>query len=292
MKKNQKKLSQKDYDRMWGEGGPYSQVRLCEETRILDDSVSRIFLVVEAEINPFTFEYIQKHRERFADDEPVLQLLDYAEYRDESGYVVSAGETELRDEEESRLFARERADMTIQTLLRMHTFVINECGLERNHKLGVIKDRTSGECRFIWNRLTGQVEPTGEDEVWDENTLVGSPAGIQNNKIRFFIILAFTKDIIFKKEVAVRLAKTLKKISARFGVEMEDVENFMEYMLLAALLPPDVAPADFIETVINECNILTKKPIFKEDYLVTNVKRPGPEEILSFLHRPFLDKGI
>ena len=41
---------------MWGEDGPYSQVRLCEEARILDDCVSRVFLVVEAEINPFTFE--------------------------------------------------------------------------------------------------------------------------------------------------------------------------------------------------------------------------------------------
>ena len=80
-KKINKKLTPKDYERMWGKNGPYSQVRLCEETRILDDSVSRVFLVVEAEINPFTFEYVQKHRQRFANDESVLQLLDHAEYR-------------------------------------------------------------------------------------------------------------------------------------------------------------------------------------------------------------------
>lgn len=54
-----KKLTKTDYKKMWGDDGPYSQVRLCEETRILDDSVSRVFLVVEAEINPFTFEWAE-----------------------------------------------------------------------------------------------------------------------------------------------------------------------------------------------------------------------------------------
>ncbi|MDO8594082.1 MAG: hypothetical protein Q7R93_01020 [bacterium] len=131
MKKDQKKLTQKDYERMWGEGGPYSQVRLCEETRILDDSISRIFLVVEAEINPFTFECIQEHRKRFADDEPVTQLLDHAEYRGEFGYVVSAGEIELRGEESKR-FMRKQADMTIQTLIRMHAFVIEKYNLRQH----------------------------------------------------------------------------------------------------------------------------------------------------------------
>ena len=115
---------------MWGEDGPYSQVRLCEEARILDDSVSRVFLVVEAEINPFTFEYVKKNRQKFVGDEPVLQLLDHAEYRGKFGYVVSAGEVGLQDEE-SRQFARKRADMTIQTLIRMHVFVMDECGLRR-----------------------------------------------------------------------------------------------------------------------------------------------------------------
>lgn len=130
MKKDQKGLTQKDYDQMWGEDGPYSQVRLCEETRILDDSVSRVFLVVEAEINPFTFECIQRHRQQFADDEPVTQLLDHAEYRGKFGYVVSAGEVELRDEA-SRRFARKQADMTIHTLIRMHAFVIEKYDLRQ-----------------------------------------------------------------------------------------------------------------------------------------------------------------
>lgn len=137
MKKDQKTkkmLTPKDRDLMWGEDGPYSQVRLCEETRILDDSVSRVFLVVEAEINPFTFEYVQKCRKQFAGDEPVLQLLDHAEYRGKFGYVVAAGEVKLEDKG-SIEFARKQADMTTQTLIRMHAFVMKEFGLRQGDKV-------------------------------------------------------------------------------------------------------------------------------------------------------------
>jgi N-acetylneuraminate synthase/sialic acid synthase len=61
------KLNEKQIDALWGVDGPYSQVHLIVETRILDDRVSRIFVLVEASINPFTFELVQRHRERFAD---------------------------------------------------------------------------------------------------------------------------------------------------------------------------------------------------------------------------------
>ena len=181
-RKISKKLAPQDYKRMWGEDGPYSQVRLCEETRILDDSVSRVFLVVEEEINPFTFEYIKKHRQRFVNDEPVIQLLDHAEYRGKFGYIVSAGEVEIQDEK-SWLFARKQKDMTIQTLIRMHKFVIDECGLGRDRKYGVIEDLMSHDDRFVWNEGVGKAEPV-PGGLWSNETFIGSPAGIQNNKAR------------------------------------------------------------------------------------------------------------
>ena len=280
MKKRQKiskKLTPQDYERMWGQDGPYSQVRLCEETRILDDSVSRVFLVVEAEINPFTFEYVQKHRRQFVGDESVMQLLDHAEYRGQFGYVVSAGEVELKDEEAVR-FARKQTDATIQTLIRMHAFVIDECNLRRDSKYGVVEDKASLDHRFVWNEREGWVKQVG-DELWDGKTLIESPAGIQNNKIRFFFVLAFTKHFDFKRESAVALAKTLKKVSASLNVEIENTESFQEYVLIAALLPFDIAPARFIETTLDSCTVAKKNPIFKKDYLVTNVKKPTPEQM-------------
>ena len=288
--KTKRKLTPHDYDRMWGEDGPYSQVRLCEETRILDDSVSRVFLVVEAEINPFTFEYVRKNRGRFAGDEPVLQLLDHAEYRGKFGYVVSAGETELRDEA-SEEFARRQADMTIHTLIRMHAFVMNEFSLGQDGKYGVVEDEVSSDRRFVWNQKTGRVEPA-EGEVWGRETLIGSPAGMQNNKIRFFIVFAFVKNPDLTKSSVMALIKTLKEVSARFHVEIEEAENFQEHMLITSLIPFDRAPATFIETVLDECNAAITRPLFQKDYLITNIKRPTPDQIISFLKQLPLNRDI
>ena len=280
-RKINKKLTPKDYAQMWGEDGPYSQVRLCEESRILDDSVSRVFLVVEAEINPFTFEYIQKHRQQFADDEQVLQLLDHAEYRGKFGYVVSAGEVELQDEE-SRRFARKQADMTIKTLIRMHSFIMDEHSLRVDARYGVVEDKISPGDRFVWDEKTGKAEQVGGG-LWGSKTLIGSPAGIQNNKMRFFFALAFKKSFDFKKESAALFAKTLNTISAKFKVEVEGAESFQEYILITALLPFDIAPANFIEGALDSCNRAANKPIFQKDYFVTNIKKPTPEQIATFL---------
>ncbi|MCI0542364.1 hypothetical protein L0Y69_01225 [bacterium] len=292
MKKDQrskKKLTPKDHERMWGEDGPYSQVRLCEETRILDDSVSRVFLVVEAEINPFTFEYIQKHRKQFAQDEPVLQLLDHAEYREKFGYVVSAGEVEMEDEDSVR-FARKQADMTIQTLTRMHAFVMDEYGLRQDDKYGIVEEKTPRDEHLVWNEEEEKVEGIG-DGLWDEKTLVGTPAGVRNNKMRCFIIFAFEKNFEFKKEAATLFAKTLKISSASFQVEIENVEAFQEYILVTALLPFDIAPGDFIEAIIDTCNV-GRKSIFQKDHFISNVKKPTQEQIMSFLAQLPLSKGI
>ena len=286
--KTNKKLTPKDYVRMWGEDGPYSQVRLCEETRILDDCASRVFLVVEAEINPFTFEYVQKHRDRFAHDEPVLQLLDHAEFRDEFGYVVSAGEAELTDEE-SRRFSRKQADMTIKTLIRMHAFVMDEYGLKHDTTYGVVEDTTSHHTQYVWNEKTATVE-SAEDELWEKGASIGSPSGVRNNKMRFFFVLAFVKNSALKKVFATAFARTLKAVLVRFEVDIEDAETFGQHALITALIPFNLAPAIFAETLLNECNLTTQKPLFQRNYFVTNVKKPTPEQIMSFLARLPLDR--
>ena len=287
------KLTKKDYEKMWGEDGPYSQVRLCEETRILDDSISRVFLVVEAEINPFTFELIRKNRKKFIKDEAIIQLLDHAEFRGKFGYIVSAGEVEFRDEE-SKQFARKQKDMTIQTLIRMHKFVMKEYGLRKDDQFGIMEDKTIDNSRLFWDDYAGKVEK-GDMDMWSDKTFVESPAGIKNNKTRFFIVLAFTKsfDFVrdFKKESVKVFAQTLMTISERFNVEIDESESFFDHMLITALIPFDVALAEFIESIIDGCNKALKKRIFQKDYFVTNVKRPTPDIIVDFLKKLPPDKG-
>ncbi|MBI5620680.1 hypothetical protein HY949_02805 [Candidatus Gottesmanbacteria bacterium] len=118
-------------DRLWGVDGPYSQVHLIVETRILDDRVSRIFVVVEVSINPYTYECIRAHRALFKSDEMIQQLLDHSEYRGQpDGYVSMAFSDEYTDAQvmEDALDATDRCKHTI---IKMHKFVMQQLNKER-----------------------------------------------------------------------------------------------------------------------------------------------------------------
>jgi hypothetical protein len=123
------KLTKKQKDLLWSGGGkgPYSQANLIKQIRILDDSVSRVFLVVEAEINPTTFEIVNenRHDNEFKNDIIIQQLLDKAEYRGpQFGYVVAAFEEEYRNNE---VLARAEYALkyTQESIIKMHKYIID-----------------------------------------------------------------------------------------------------------------------------------------------------------------------
>ena len=91
------KLTNKQREQLWGEIGPYSQLNLKIETRILDASVSRVFVIVESQINPFTFKLIKKNRNKFKGDKIILKaLLDNAIFEGGAyGYVSYMYQEEL-----------------------------------------------------------------------------------------------------------------------------------------------------------------------------------------------------
>lgn len=118
-------LTPKQRDQIWGEDGPYSEARLIYNTRILDDQVSRVFIEIEIAINPLTFRIVKKHRDLFKDDPIIQQLLDHSHYRGQPyGYVSSAF-----CKQDARKKIKEEADKhlqySIQTIIKMHKFVIN-----------------------------------------------------------------------------------------------------------------------------------------------------------------------
>ena len=80
----------------------------------------------------------------------------------------------------------------------------------------------------------------------------------------------------------IHFAKSLHEVAEKNGVDVEDVESFSEHVSITALIPFDVAPADFIEESIASSNS-GKKKIFKKRYIVTNVKKPNQHEIMTFL---------
>lgn len=111
---------------LWGEDGPYSEAKLIMNTRILDDGISRVTVEVDGFINPTTFKFIKKHRDHFADDRVILELLQTAKYEGKGyGYHVSLGIEELTDEPEIMERAREKLRMLKDAILRMHAFMLD-----------------------------------------------------------------------------------------------------------------------------------------------------------------------
>ncbi len=119
------KLTKIQIQEIWGDDGPYSQVQMIVETRILDDSVSRIFINVEAQINPLTYKTIKQNINKFEDDEKIQQLFDHAQYRGNSyGYVASSFSEEFTgpDVLERAQFA---VEYTKESIIKMHKFVMD-----------------------------------------------------------------------------------------------------------------------------------------------------------------------
>lgn len=123
-------LTRSQIDQLWGENGPYSQVQLIVETRILDDQVTRTFVNVETDVNPFTFEFIKKNRKKFADDQKIQQLLDHSDYRGLAfGYVSMAYSEQLDHHGSSLADAQFAVDRCKETIIKMHKFVMENVDL-------------------------------------------------------------------------------------------------------------------------------------------------------------------
>ncbi len=126
------KLTQKQRDQLWGEQGPYSEAKLIIETRILDDQVSRVFVVVEVSINPLTYEIISKNIKQFNDDPMITQLVRHAYNRGQDfGYVSMAFMREYIDESVIKE-AQKTVEYSKTTIIKMHKFVMDLLDLKSN----------------------------------------------------------------------------------------------------------------------------------------------------------------
>ncbi len=107
-------------DGLWGDGGPYSQVQVIREVRILDDHVSRTFFYVKANVNPTTYD-ILKAMEAQIEDGEVRSFLNEATFvSHEEGYEWTVyGQKAL-----SPRGANRAADQATQAIIRMHQLVM------------------------------------------------------------------------------------------------------------------------------------------------------------------------
>ncbi len=120
-----KQLTKREAAGLWGDGGPYSEVRIMRQVRILDDSVSRTFHYVTAVINPTTFRLLRSLRTEIQDLQ-ILECLDGAEFASqEQGYEWTAP---LGDSASPAQVDRVAVDLE-QMIIRMHRLVMEELGL-------------------------------------------------------------------------------------------------------------------------------------------------------------------
>jgi len=128
------KLTKKDREMLWGESGPYSEAKIVINTRILDDSVSRVMIEVEGNINPTTFKIVKKNIGKFANDEIILQLIESAIYRgEEYGYQIATSYEEFTDNEVMKK-ARKELDRVKAAIIKMHRFVMDYLGIENENE--------------------------------------------------------------------------------------------------------------------------------------------------------------
>lgn len=124
------KLTKNQREKLWGETGPYSEVHLTRETRILDDTVSRVFISVNIHVNPLTYELIKENREQFRDDPKIQQLIDSSEYWGlKEGYVSCAFLKEFTGDEVLKE-AEIAVEYSKQTVIQIHKFMLELLELE------------------------------------------------------------------------------------------------------------------------------------------------------------------
>ena len=120
------KLNEKEQEMLWGDCGPYSEAKIIINTRILDDSVSRIMVEVEGNINPTTFKIVKKYKKEFVDDPIIIDLLDKARYEGRGyGYHICSSMEEYVSEDVMD-DAIKRLEYMKASIIKMHKFVLKK----------------------------------------------------------------------------------------------------------------------------------------------------------------------
>jgi hypothetical protein len=123
-------LTREQMDNLWGDGGPYSQVRVTREVRILDDAVSRTFYFVKANVNPTTYESLRAMEAQIEDAEIQAFLKEATFVSDEEGcewYVHNQPAATPRN-------ANRVAAQVTAAIIRMHRLVMEKLDLSPKRK--------------------------------------------------------------------------------------------------------------------------------------------------------------
>lgn len=106
---------------LWGDGGPYSQVQVIREVRVLDDGLGRTFYYVKANVNPTTYATLKAIADQIADEEVQAFLRDATYISNDEGYEWHVyGQSAL-----SSRGANRAAEKATDVVIRMHRLVMD-----------------------------------------------------------------------------------------------------------------------------------------------------------------------
>jgi len=150
--------TQEALDGLWGDGGPYSQVQVIREVRILDEAVSRTFHYVKANVNPTTHAVLQA-RAREIEDPEIQDFLRGATFiSEEDGYewVVYGKQAQ------TPRGANQAAEEATAAVIRMHRLVREAFGLPAPRQQGEDRPGPDEPPRPPGDRSGAR--PAGDDE--------------------------------------------------------------------------------------------------------------------------------
>jgi len=116
-----KELTLKEYDELWWDWWPYSEVEIIEQQRIFDDRPARKYLQVKFFINPTTYRLCKKNLDKFSNPF-IAWIYDRAKLRrwywyEWIIYTSQYYEEKIRDE------ANEHKELVQKAIIEMHNFV-------------------------------------------------------------------------------------------------------------------------------------------------------------------------
>ena len=128
------KLSKQQKDKLRAETGPYSEVNIKIEDRLLDNFSSRQFVTVYANINPLTYEIAQQNIGSFGDR--LQWLLMTAQFQWQAdGYVVCNFNTQVNYQDITEISpvlmqAQQAKEQLTHDVIQLHYFTMDLLGIE------------------------------------------------------------------------------------------------------------------------------------------------------------------
>lgn len=115
----------------------------------------------------------------------------------------------------------------------------------------------------------------------DEICKIVSGAGGDGQRMRFFFVLSSVKSQSFTTEQKNAIKQCAQTADEKLESHTEKISFGENYVLLSVLIPMEVAPEEYFQSIYKSTNL--QKKILRYHYYCTNLAKPTPKEIKEYL---------